>query len=322
MQDARQELANALLDGESKVREMALWAIGQLGAAGCSKAKAELLKLKPGSEVCMKDIGQAKKICDKVEQQGLAKNFQKARALGSSTAFRFTKSANMTMGSKSAKANAASAPVLQSALISCADDKLRHILRDMKDDDPDIRYTAVRIVWSFDVEKIAVPPKELAAHLVVVLEDPVEKVCSEAAHAFGKMSLASRSHLAHRMEVGNLSIRREAAQCLALSGTAAAPHLEVLQECSKDQDRQIRHSAAVALCEISGSDAEILNIVKAGGGDVAPAEEKVKPALRVRDGLTWRSKPGDDPLSDAYFNSVKRLQTSIMTMTSSSMFKW
>lgn len=313
------QLVNGLMDGDSVVRERVVWAVGQLGFAGCIHAKVHMLKHRPSSELCQQAVKDAKKLCDKVEAAALAETFQGSSALRSSKAFRFTKAGNM----RSTTLNVtSSAPSLKPSAHAYLDDRLQNLRRDMKSDDPNVRLTAVRVVRAVDVESIPMPPWELAGQLVVMLEDSQEKVCIEAANAFAKMAVASRCHLAHRLDSGKLHARREAMHCLKLAGAAASPHLEVIQRMAKDPDDEIRNTAKVCLGFISEGEKEVeSNTTQGIRRDTGATQKSLVPdgcTVQARGG-SWRLKPGESPGQDAYFESVKRLQNSIMkTVTSRS----
>lgn len=315
------EVVSGLMDGDSTVRERSLWAVGQLGSAGCSHAKVHLQKLRPSSELCQQALKDAKKLCDKVEAAAVADIFKGSSALQASKASRFTKTENM----RSTALNVtSSAPVLKPSAHAYLGDRLQNLRRDMKSDDPNVRLTSVRAVRSVDVESIPMPPWELAGQLVVMLEDPLEQVCTDAANAFAKMAVASRAHLAHRLDSGNLHSRREALHCLKLAGVAASPHLEVIQRMAKDPDEEVRNTAKVCLGLISEGEKEVESDAPQGTQRGAGATQKalVPDGCMVQArGGSWRLKPGESPGQDAYFESVKRLKNSVMqSVTSRS--KW
>lgn len=314
------ELTSGLMDGDSTVRERVVWAIGRLGSAGCGQAKENLKRLHASSESCKEAVAEARKLCNEAQAAGRYEESQKDLALRSSSAFRFTKADGMKLNVSS------SAPSLKpSANQFCLDEHLRHIIRNMKDDDPSVRYKAVRLARAMDVESMATPPWEIAAHLVVRLEDPVESIVMEAAQVFAKMALASRAHLAHRLEVGSLQVRRDASHCLLQAGTAASPHLQVLQLMQKDPDEQIRKNASLAVSNIALGDGELENYISSG--IKADSTALSRKSDGVPDGLvvepragSWRLKR-DDPRNAAFYEQVRRMQESLPSaMTSRS--KW
>jgi len=252
--------------------------------------------------------------------------FQKPGAFRSSNVFRFTRVDGMR-----ATKQTSSAPQLISTPASAVqqhrlDERLKHMLQEMKDDDPSIRYAALRFVRSIDVEKIPTPPWELAAQLVVSLEDEVEKNCQEAARCFAKMAVASRCHLANRIEegTGTLARRREAMQALMFAGAAASPHFDVIQRLAwKDPDRQLRKSAALCIGHIGIDDCELEEYINQvpglrgrkfydPEGDNRRCDKLARGCvLQPREGLSWRLKPGQDAANDKYFETVKRLQSCV-----------
>jgi len=324
-------LVHALGDGDSMVRERALWALGQVGEAAATQARNSLRKFHPLSEKAVEAVQEADKVLKRLEESDRHRKERNGTSFAriSSSVFRFTQIGSRTtsqvsnMGglggsklssSSSAPAIANHAPK-QLPMIAHLDERLNRLKRDMGDDDPGVRYKAVRLICQVGVESIALPPWELVAHLAVLLDDSVDYIWEEAARLIAKMAVCSHSHLAHRLGSDDVTVRREAMQSLLTAGVAAAPEREAIEQKLKDPDGNVRKMAALSLSAIGKAEKGDFSLEAHFLGfqpnDVPDeqTQQQVTHSCKVqsRKDMSWRIRGGHSD-DTAYQDALQRLQ--------------
>lgn len=318
-----------LMDGDYVVRDTALWALEQLGPVGLHHAHYHLMKLNPAAPFSQQAVRHMLQVCVRSKAESSKATKESRNGLRNTSGFRFTKSHGMRSTMQTMKTSSSAPSIVQMQVtlprIPALDDRFKFMKRELADDNPAVRYKSVSIVRKVNVEAIPMPPWELATLLAKMLDDAEEMIWEEAAFAFAKMALASREHLAHRMETGGVKVRIAAIKCLCMARAGAGPQQHAIERQAQDKDPSVRNYARLCLGAIfpmsegdSKLESMLMNGAKTGGqqsghgirlGNLHPQNSpKIIASLEKRDGLSWRTRPGNNPGHDACVELATRMR--------------
>lgn len=137
-------------------------------------------------------------------------------------------------------------------------DAIGWIIKDLSDEDPDVRWMATGSV--IDIGPLAKAVTTKLADMLQKEEDPAVRTnVAEALKSIGSPAREAVPALIGALADSEMGVREEAAAALGRIGISSAAVIEALLKSLSDKKEQVKHSAAYALGDLGASDEAVID---------------------------------------------------------------